>query len=136
MQSCLEKRGIEERDNELVRNDYNYEAEYSATDKDALSDGDAYGKGTGHGGHLHLTPNCDGPIGQIDYKNFDTFNGGNCSDVNMRQVAMTRSIYNTEYEYGAKLINTEENQQDGQYVMGSIPRTEKSARLGFCVSLT
>lgn len=48
MQSCLEKRGIEERNNEIVRSDYNIEDQYGSTHKNALSDGDAKGKGTGH----------------------------------------------------------------------------------------
>lgn len=129
MQSCLEKRGIEERDKEIVRNDYNYEDEYGATHKDALSDGDAYGKGTGSGGHGHLIPNCNGPIGQIDYSNFDTTSGGSACDIDERNKAMTISIYNPEYEYGAKLVNTEINVGYGQYQMDSIPRTSKEERL-------
>lgn len=53
-QTCLEKRGMEERHTEITRSDYNIENQYSATHKDALSDGDAQGKGTGHGGHTHF----------------------------------------------------------------------------------
>lgn len=37
-QTCLEKRGMEERHNEIVRSDYNIEDEYSAKHKDAISD--------------------------------------------------------------------------------------------------
>lgn len=48
MQSCLEKRGIEERNNEIVRSDYNIEDQYGSTHKNAISDGDVKGKGTGH----------------------------------------------------------------------------------------
>ena len=44
MQSCLEKRAIDERNTEIVRSDYNSSDQYSATHKDAISDGDAQGK--------------------------------------------------------------------------------------------
>ena len=57
-QSCLEKRGIEERSEEIVRSDYNQENPYGPTHPDAMSDGDAQGKGTGHGGHTAWTPDC------------------------------------------------------------------------------
>ena len=43
------KRGIEERNNEIVRSDYNIEDQYGSTHKNALSDGDPLGKGTMHG---------------------------------------------------------------------------------------
>lgn len=49
MQSCLEKRGIEERHIEIIRSDYNIEDQYGSTHKNALSNGDVKGKGTGHG---------------------------------------------------------------------------------------
>ena len=47
MQSCLEKRSIDEREREIVRSDYNTNDRYSVTHKDALANGDAQGKGTG-----------------------------------------------------------------------------------------
>ena len=50
-QTCLEKRGMTERHEEIARSDYNIENQYSATHKDAISDGDTKGKGTNHGGH-------------------------------------------------------------------------------------
>ena len=43
MQSCLEKRGMEERHTEINRSDYNINDQYSATHPDALSDGDIQG---------------------------------------------------------------------------------------------
>ena len=70
-QTCLEKRGMEERHVEITRSDYNIENQYGATHKDALSDGDAQGKGTGHGGHTAWTPDCTKPTSTIDYSNFD-----------------------------------------------------------------
>ena len=102
MQSCLEKRGIEERNNEIVRSDYNIENQYGASHKDAISDGDAQGKGTNHGGHTHSLPDCNKGVTTIDYSNFDTENGGGYydiegrNDINRRKKAMASSLYNKE----------------------------------------
>lgn len=121
MQSCLEKRGIEERNNEIVRSDYNIEDQYGSTHKNALSDGDPHGKGTGHGGHTHYLPDCNKPTSTIDYSNFDTINGGGIYDIEGRnniggrKRAMVSSLYNHNYEYGANLVNTDENLHQGQY---------------------
>lgn len=122
MQSCLEIRGIEERQKEIVRSDYNIEDQYSSTHKDAISDGDKLGKGTGHGGHTHWLPDCNKPSTTIDYSNFDTTNGGGIydiegrNDIGGRKKALASSLYNKENQYGANLIDTEKNQQLGQYV--------------------
>lgn len=121
MQSCLEKRAIEERQNEIVRSDYNIENQYSASHKDALSDGDAQGKGTGHGGHTAYLPDCTKPSTTIDYSNFDTTNGGGLydiegrNDIGGRKRAVASSLYNSENQYSANLVNTEINVRDGQY---------------------
>ena len=121
MQSCLEKRGIEERNNEIVRSDYNIEDQYSSTHENAISDGDSKGKGTMHGGHTHWLPDCNKPTSTIDYSNFDTFNGGGIydiegrNDIGGRNRAMASSLYNSNYEYSANLVNTEENLNQGQY---------------------
>lgn len=123
-QTCLEKRGMEERHEEITRSDYNINNPYSETHKDALSDGDAQGKGTGHGGHTHFLPDCTKPTTTIDYSNFDTQNGGGCFDIegrngiSGRNRAMATSMYNKENEYGAKLVNTEANVNEGQYFVG------------------
>ena len=124
MQSCLEKRAIDERNTEIVRSDYNSSDQYSATHKDAISDGDAQGKGTQHGGHTAWLPDCSKPLNMIDYSNFDTFNGGGYydiegrNDIGGRKRAMVNQLYNSENQYSANLINTEENRNAGQYVMG------------------
>lgn len=123
-QSCLEKRGIDERSNEIVRSDYNIENQYNSTHKDALSDGDPQGKGTGHGGHNAWLPDCTKPTNMIDYSNFDTFNGGGSydihgrNDIGGRERSLARSMYNHEQPYGADLINTAENIAQGQYYIG------------------
>jgi hypothetical protein len=119
-QTCLEQRGMEERHVEIARSDYNIEDQYSAAHKDALSDGDPQGKGTGHGGHTSYLPDCTKPVGQINYSNFDTANGGGYYDIHGRNEisgrlrAMAASIYNEENQYGLDLINTEANIADGQ----------------------
>lgn len=127
MQTCLEKRGIEERNVEIVRSDYNINDQYSATHSDALSNGDVQGKGSGHGGHTHYLPDCNKATGTIDYSNFDTSpssNIGGCYDIKGRngiggrEYAMSVSMYNYENQYGAALVNTEQNVAQGQYQVG------------------
>jgi hypothetical protein len=123
-QTCLEKRGMEERHQEIVRSDYNIENEYSATHKDATSDGDVQGKGTGHGGHTHFLPDCTKPTTQINYSNFDTENGGGYYDIKGRNGiggrdrALATSLYNKEAQYGPNLVDTSKNIEDGQYYVG------------------
>ena len=120
-QTCLEKKGIEERGNEIVRSDYNAENPYTATHPDALSDGDPMGKGTGHGGHGAWLPDCTLPTNMINYSNFDTENGGGEYDINGRNgiggrnESLARSMFNKEFQYGANLVNTEQNVIEGQY---------------------
>lgn len=121
MQSCLEKRGIEQRAIEIVRSDYNENDQYNANHSDAISNGDALGKGTQHGGHSHYLPDCNKPTSMINYSNFDTTNGGGLydiegrNDVGGRRKAMSQSLYNQDYQYGANLVNTEENLKQGQF---------------------
>ncbi len=119
MQTCLEKKGIEKRQETIVRNDYNRNDEYSSTHPDAISDGDPQGKGTGAGGHTWSTPDCNKP-GSISYSNFDTENGGGQYDiegrngVGGRNFLMNISVYNREHEYGPTLVDTSANVADGQ----------------------
>ena len=124
-QTCLEKVGIEKRHNAIVKNDYNIEDQYSQLHKDALSDGDPLGKGSGHGGHTHYVPDCNKPSSMMDYSNFDTesSNIGGSYDINGRNgvggrnFLKTISIYNEENQYGPNLIDTTANQQDGQIII-------------------
>ncbi len=123
-QTCLEKRGMDERNQEIVRSDYNIENQYNSTHPDALSDGDAQGKGTGHGGHTAFLPDCTKPTNMIDYSNFDTFNGGGVydikgrNDIGGREKAVNSSMYSPLNPYGADLVNTAENVAQGQYYIG------------------
>lgn len=118
-QSCLEKRGMEERHKEIVRSDYTIDDQYSAIHPDAISDGDVQGKGVG-GSHGHSLPDCTKPTNFFDYSNFSTINAGGKYDIEGRNGvggrarAMAMSMYNQEYQYGANLVNTAANIEDGQ----------------------
>lgn len=122
MQTCLEVKGIEARNESLIRNDYTRIDEYSVLHPDALSNGDPLGKGTGHGGHTHSVPDCTKPS-SIDYSNFDTENAGGIYDiegrngVGGRNFLKTISVFNENYEYGANLVDTSANVADGQIVI-------------------
>lgn len=115
MQTSLEKNGIIKRDENILRNDYNKEEEYSESSKDALSDGDALGKGSGDGGHSHINPGnnfvTDPSLvgGKYDISGYQG-NGG-------RDFLFKINTYNSDYEYSENLISTELNQEDGQIVI-------------------
>ena len=123
-QTCLEKRGMEERHEEITRSDYNIENQYGPTHPDAISDGDPQGKGTGHGGHTHFLPDCTKPTTTINYSNFDSENGGGYYDIkgrngiSGRERALAISLYNKEIQYGPTLVDTSANVADGQYYFG------------------
>jgi len=124
-QTALEAKAIEKRRSSLVKNNYNKEDEYSSMHKDALSDGDPQGKGSGHGGHTHYLPNPSRPSTLIDYSNLDTEgkNIGGQYDIEGRNGIGGRnflkniSLYNEENQYGPSLIDTESNIQDGQIII-------------------
>jgi hypothetical protein len=121
MQSKLEKVAIDKREEDMAKSEYNIVEPYSTIHTNAISDGDTKGKGTNHGGHTHFLPDKNKPSTTIDYSNFDTKNGGNTYDIEGRNNISGRkrltaySLYNKDYSYGAHLINTEENQRNGQY---------------------
>lgn len=122
MQTCLEVKGIESRNNLLVRNDYTIHEEYNATHPDALATGDPLGKGTGHGGHTHYTPDCTRPS-SIDYSNFDTENAGGQYDIEGRNGVGGKnflkniSVYNEQNQYNTNYVDTSANIADGQIVI-------------------
>ena len=101
MRSCLEKLGEKERISELQGNEYISIDQYNVKHKNALSDGDSQGKGTGSNGHLSWKPE---PINVrsknvIDYSNFNTFYGGNCIDEKERLEETSSNLYNDRIEY-------------------------------------
>ena len=121
-QSCLEKFGIHERKDEIVRSDYNIENQYTKAE-----DGGVQAKGVG-GAHTHWLPNCNGEAAsnQINYSNFSTspeekigglYDIEGRGDIPGRKAQMTRSIYNYENQYGATSVDTTLNQQEGQFVV-------------------
>ena len=116
MQTYLEKHGIESRNANRIRNDYTQADEYKDTHKDALSDGEALGKGNGKGGHLHSVPNQSKPRA-IDYAAFNTGEAGGKYDVESRNFLKTISLYNEQNQYGAHLIDTRANKVDGQIII-------------------
>lgn len=120
MQTCLEKKGIEARNEAVVRNDYQRVDEYNAQHPDALATNDPQGKGTGHGGHTHTLPDCT-KKSSIEYSNFDTSTkaGGQYdiegyNGIGGRKWAMNISVYNENNEYGVNSVDTSANVADGQ----------------------
>ena len=122
MQTCLEKKGIEAREKNTVRSDYNKNDIYSESHENALSNGDSKGKGTGKGGHTHSLPNCNKPSA-IDYSTFSTENGGGLYDIEGkngkggRKFLQNISLYNPGNEYGINSIDTSANLADGQIII-------------------
>ena len=119
-QSRLEIDGIQNRTEALAREDYNNTDEYGASHPDAIAtDGQILGKGTGGSGYHDWLPYYEknkAARNTIDYSNFTTDDSvGGCLDKTARQTAMSRSIYNKNYEYGANLIKTDINIANGQY---------------------
>ena len=119
-QSCLEKQGIEERDNEIIRSDYNINNEYGPTNTGE------FGRGTG-GSHTHWLPDCEKPKDLINYSNFSTspdMNIGNVydiegrNDIGGRNKAINSSKYNYLNQYTANLVDSSENIAQGQYYTG------------------
>jgi len=121
-QTCLEINALEKRHEELVRNDYTDNNEYSQVHPDALSTGDPLGKGSGHGGHTHSVPNCNLPKGMMDYSNFDTdpdrigglYDREGRMGVGGRRFLQNISLYNEDNEYGPNSVDTSANRLDGQ----------------------
>ena len=114
MQSCLEKRGIEERKNETVKSDYQRENnEYSRNHVDAISDGDAKGRGSKNiFSHGTYQPHYGQPTDYID--NFDTHDEtiGTCYDINGRldiggrKKSQQLNLFKSTYQYNRDLIGT------------------------------
>ena len=128
MQTCLEVKGIESRNNLITRNDYTRNEVYSEIHPDAktylIEDSDKpwLGKGTGHGGHLHSIPDCTAPS-TISYQNFDTENAGGLYDIEGRNGVGGRnflkniSMFNEANQYTLNYVDTTANIADGQIVI-------------------
>ena len=132
VQSPLEIKGFQKRDELLVRNDYTKNEEYNETHKDAISDGDPQGKGTRHGGHTHVVPNHELALNDensvwyspYNYSQLDTENGGGQYDIEGRNGIggrnwlKTISKFDEEHPYGLNYVDTSLNVAEGQYVAG------------------
>ena len=121
-QSYLETQGIDARKEQTAYSDYNDNYEYGNPKEGnhgiTMEEG---GKGTGDfGGHGHSVPDMTKPKDQMDYKGFNTFDGGSDCDRQARNVMLNRSIYGPGTEYGVNIIpDTSLNISDGQYDGGA-----------------
>ena len=124
MESCLEKTGIEARNEMMGRSDYQRDNAYSELHPDAKASS-GNGKGVG-GANTHSLPNCDGPINQISYSNFNSVGeAGNDCDQLQRKKSLSRSLYQKNKEYSALSVNTQRNRREGQYVCSYHPKTKR-----------
>lgn len=124
-QSALEAKGMEERQVELVRSDYNKINRYSESHEDALSHPDdpnkVLGKGTNSGGHGHYAPNSSQK--GYNYSNLNTTEGGGYYDIHGRNDQGGRdrllkiNIYGKDNPYGHGSVDTSANIDEGQYVI-------------------
>jgi len=115
-QTYLEQEGIDLRHEQAARSDYSQQNEYNEQHPDALSTGDAQGKGTGdYGGHGWIVPDMTKPKGEMSGM-FNTEAGGNNCDERSRGVMTARSLYGPDRQYGIDIVpNTAKNRLEGQY---------------------
>lgn len=115
-QSRLERIAIQNRKESLVKNDYRQEVEarYSATHPDAISDGDALGKGIGSS-ITYSVPNEEASTTMMVY-NVDTITeAGGKYDIEARKRASVINIYNPDNAYGKDSVDSSINIAEGQY---------------------
>lgn len=122
-QSRLEIEGIDKRNELSVISDYQKGTnEYNESHKDALSDGDPQGKGTGVPLGMASQPGSTTNKG-ISYANMDTQHGGGSYDIDGRngvggrKYLSTINLYNSDSAYGPESIDTSKNVADGQLVI-------------------
>ena len=103
-QSCLEKRSITARHEQIVRNDYSAENIYDENHPDARATGDQWGKGTGDNDDLtYEKPDfIPGMNHIISYKKLNTdpkSHAGNNVDNNYREKMTIRNTYSIDKQY-------------------------------------
>lgn len=126
-QSNLEKIGFERRNEyELLRNDYTKENKYDINHESAKwhegEEGHPIGKGTGKG-YEHTLPREYNEMTKNQIRpQLDIENGGGSYDINGRpgvdggrKLLQTINVYSKERPYGWDAIDTELNENDGQY---------------------
>jgi hypothetical protein len=129
-QSTLERKGIDERNNEIRLSRYSKNEAYSESHENALSDPTNdkkyLGKGTGSGGfqHPHSRPNHDLPPTLMNYSNLDTHTeAGGAYDIHGKNGVGGRNwlkdinLYNIDNAYSANSIDMSENIDNDQYVI-------------------
>ena len=122
-QRRLEQEAIPHREELLLRNDYQAGvSEYNESNKDALSDGDPLGKGTGEAMGVASLPGYTTDKG-ISYRNVNTKKGGGQYDIEGRPEVgksgrvelMGMNLYNENDAYGVDSVDTSANRAKGQY---------------------
>lgn len=114
-QTRLEQEGIQKREELLLMNDYQAtDNEYNENHKDAKSDGDLRGKGTGAAPFAYLLPDRNAPktIGKITV---NTNSGGSGLDVQQRETLLNINLYGPMNSYGPDSVDTSSNVEKGQY---------------------
>jgi hypothetical protein len=122
-QQRLEQEAIPHREELLLKNDYQAGAlEYNESHKDALSDGDPLGKGTGEAMGVAPLPGSVLDKG-ISRRNVNTSNGGGQYDIEGRPEVgksgrvelMAMNLYSEHDSYGVDSVDTSANRAKGQY---------------------
>ena len=115
--TCLEKRGDEARNEQIIRSDYNFENPYLDQTGDMIGvfkEGDKRNRGLYDSGHGDWLPDCNKPANEFVYSNFNTSYEseiGNKADLEARNKAMVKSKYSAANPYG----DVQFNGQQGQY---------------------
>ena len=121
-QSRLESEAIDKRHELEVISDYQKNTnEYSEQHQDALSNGDAQGKGTG----VSMGYSVPGQTTNkgINYANIATNSGGGLYDIEGRngiggrRYLETINMYNAENSYGVDSVDTSKNVAEGQFIV-------------------
>lgn len=111
-QSKLEQVGFAKRKEDFTDKESKKNREYSKDSQLAKSTPDqALGKGTGHGGHDHIAKNrldVENGGGMYDIKGYPGRDGG-------RDFLQQISTYSKQNQYGIDSIDTEANQEEGQF---------------------
>ena len=123
-QSRLESKAINKRKELVVKNDYiqGQDTEYSGNHKDALSDGDPLGKGTGVSIGVAGLPGVTESTA-INYSTMDTSRGGGQYDIegkngiSGRDRLIKSNLYMEGNEYGPESVDTSANVAEGQIVI-------------------
>lgn len=122
-QQRLEQEAIPHREELLLKNDYQAgNLEYNESNKDALSDGDPLGKGTGEAMGVASLPGATNDKG-ISYRNINTKRGGGQYDIEGRAEVgksgrvelMGMNLYSEQNAYGVDSVDTSANRAKGQY---------------------